>query len=157
MLTSFPVDLVCMTDDRLWLSLLCLKGPEGQRGPAGTRVSLLFLTASLTSFLITGFLKIYESFAHFLIYITFTSNAFNIIYFQGDSGERGAPGEKVWNQCSPTELTHILHSSGFCFMCSRFLVGWNAEGLAGSFLAKSESSFLTINLCVIREKGEHRG
>lgn len=52
-LTSFPVDLVCVTDDPLWLvvlSLLSIKGPEGQRGLAGARVSLLSVTASLLQF-----------------------------------------------------------------------------------------------------------
>lgn len=37
-----------------------------------------------------------------------------ISYFQGDSGERGAPGEKVWYQLSvtvPTELTRVVFIS----------------------------------------------
>lgn len=52
-LTPFLVDLVCVTDDPLWLlvlSLLSIQGSEGQRGPAGTRVSLLSVTASLLQF-----------------------------------------------------------------------------------------------------------
>lgn len=75
-----------MTDDPLSCFVLFLhsvKGPEGQRGPAGTRVSLLSVAASLLLF--SG-RNICEN-------LNLTS--FHFCYFQGDRGERGAPGEKV--------------------------------------------------------------
>ncbi len=56
-----------MTDDPLWLlvlSLLSIQGSEGQRGPAGTRVSLLSAATSLRQF---SYLDICKYLNHLLI------------------------------------------------------------------------------------------
>ena len=86
-------DLFCVTDETLWLavlSLLSIKGPEGQRGPAGTRVSFDFCHCFSTSVLKT-IADIWNVF-----WISLNHSHFS--YLQGDTGERGTPGEKVWNQ-----------------------------------------------------------
>lgn len=101
----FPVYLVCMTDDHLGLlvlSSLLIQGPEGQRGPAGTRVSLRSVAASLLQF---SSLDIISINTWMICSFPFTHTVFLFWCLQGDAGDRGAPGEKVWNQwlISPTE------------------------------------------------------
>lgn len=81
-----------------WSSLTCYsvyKGPRGTTGTCRHKSEFAFCRCFSSSVLsdYSNYLCDWIYSIPFKLYL----HHFNIWYFQGDTGDRGAPGEKVWN------------------------------------------------------------
>lgn len=177
-LTPFPIDSVSVTSCSLpAVYKRVLRDNEGPQ--AQEWVCFLSLLPYITSHIISVNIWTMCSFPCTHIYNTFNSNISRVTQEKEERLER----RFEINPCdwiSPTKLALVillsylfpvfwweagviaLHPSGFCFPCSTLPLEWSAKAKnvfepLKLFHAKCKCSFLTPNICVIREKGEHLG